>query len=132
MPKHHSAEIRMNKSNRPLVTARLLAAMAAITTLPLAAPAMASGITGRDITVRYADLDVDTIDGATVLLRRIEGAAARVCAPLDHGDLASGTRRESCEQKLTAAAVVRVNSPALASLYRSVYREAPRVIAQAQ
>ena len=106
--------------------------MAILCTLPFAGPTLASGITGRDITVRYADIDAGTIDGATVLLRRIEGAASRVCAPLDHGDLASATRRESCEQKLTAAAVSRVNSPALASVYRSAYREAPRVIAQAK
>jgi UrcA family protein len=122
----------MSKSHRPLAAGKLLAAVATISTLPLAGPAWASEITGRDVTVRYADLDAGTIDGATVLLRRIEGAAGRVCAPLDHGDLASGSKRESCEQKLTRAAVTRVNSPALAAVYRSGHREAPRVIAQAK
>ena len=71
-------------------------------------------VTGRDITVRYADLDAGTVDGATLLLKRIEAASGRVCASLDHGDLASRSRREACERKLTAAAVTRVNSPVLA------------------
>lgn len=109
----------------------LFTMLAAVCVLP-AVPALASDVTGRDVTVRYADLDAGTVAGATQLLQRIEVAAGRVCAPLDHGDLSSRSRRESCEQKLTSAAVSRVNSPVLVSLYQSARRDAPRVIAQAK
>ena len=122
----------MRKARQPIATGRSLAALAAIALLPFAASATASDITGRDITVHYADLDARSPEGAAVLLQRIKGAAERVCAPLDHGDLASRNRRQACEQKLTAAAVTGVDSPALASLYQSARRDAPRVIALAQ
>jgi UrcA family protein len=97
--------------------------------LVLTMPAVAGAVTGPDITVRYADLDVDTVPGATQLLQRIESAADRVCARLDHGDLASRGNRERCEQKLTAAAVARVNHPVLAQVYETAHRAAPRVAA---
>jgi UrcA family protein len=122
----------MHKLLKPVATASLIAAVAAMASLPLAAPALASNITGRDVAVRYADLDVDTVDGATRLLQRIEAAADRVCAPLDHGDLASRRNRSACERKLTSDAVSRVDSPALASVYQSARRDASRVIAQAK
>jgi UrcA family protein len=122
----------MRKSHHPIAIGSPLAALAAIALLPFAASATASDITGRDITVRYADLDAGTIEGATVLLQRIQEAAGRVCAPLDHGDLASRNRRLACEQKLTAAAVTGVDSPTLASLYQSARRDPPRVIALAR
>lgn len=122
----------MRKAFQPIATGRLLATLAAIISLPLAASASASDITGRDVTVQYADVDTDSIAGATLLLQRIQVAAESVCAPLDHGDLASRSRRLACEQKLTAAAVTRVNSPALASVYQSARRDTRRVIAQAK
>ncbi|HMA12820.1 MAG TPA: UrcA family protein [Steroidobacteraceae bacterium] len=123
----------MKLSHQSVTGIRLIiAAASAVAALSAAAPALASDVTGRDITVRFADLDVDTVDGATLLLRRIEGAASRVCSPLDHGDLASRSRREACEKKLTSAAVSRVNSAVLATVYQSAGRDAPSVIAQAK
>ena len=67
--------------------------------------------------------------GATQLLTRIEVAANSVCARLDHGDVASRANRQRCEQKLTAAAVAKVNHPVLAQVYESAHRTAPRVAA---
>lgn len=122
----------MRKAHQPILTGRLLAALAAIVSLPFAASAPASDVSGRDITVRYADLDAGTIEGATVLLQRIRRAADRVCAPLDHGDLGSRNHRQACEGKLTSAAVTGVNSPALASVYQSSRRDTRRVIALAK
>jgi UrcA family protein len=126
------AEMPMNKLPRTVAIASLITVVAALASLPLAAPVLASDITGRDVAVKYADLDVDTVDGATRLLQRIEAAADRVCAPLDHGDLASRRSRDACERKLTSNAVARVDSPALASVYQSARRDASRVIAQAK
>jgi UrcA family protein len=107
------------------VGGRLLAAAAVVLTLPV----VAAGVTGPDVAVRYADLDVNSVSGATQLLQRIESAADNVCARLDHGDLSSRGNRERCEQKLTAAAVTKVNHPVLAQVYESAHHTAPRVAA---
>lgn len=119
----------MKKHSRNHVTTALLAAAA---TLSIAAGAAAADITGRDVTVSYSRIDIGTIDGATVLLQRIEAASSRVCAALDHGDLASRARRLACQQQLTAAAVTRVDSPVLADVYRAARRDPSRVIALAR
>jgi UrcA family protein len=101
----------------------------ALVALVLGLPAMAGAVTAPDVAVRYNDLDVDTVSGATQLLQRIESAADRVCARLDHGDLASRGNVQRCEQKLTAAAVAKVNHPVLAQVYESAHHAAPRVAA---
>jgi UrcA family protein len=119
----------MKKRSRSLV-AMALAAVAA--TLSIASNASAADITGRDVSVIYSGFDAGNVDGATLLLRRIESASARVCAAIDHGDLASRSRRLACERQLTADAVTRVGSPVLADVYRSVRRDSSRVIALAR
>lgn len=101
-----------------------LGAVVALTLAP-ALPAPASDLFARDVVVAFADLDIDTVEGAGRLLGRIEGAAARVCAPLDHGDLASRARERACRQRLTEAAVARVDNPVLASVHASARRAMP-------
>jgi UrcA family protein len=93
----------------------------AVTTLTIAVPALAGGSAGPDVTVRFQDLNIQTVEGATVLLNRINTAAHNVCARLDHGDLASHANLVRCQQKLTAAAVARVNNPVLATVYKSAH-----------
>jgi UrcA family protein len=97
--------------------------------LVLAVPAPAASLAGPDVNVRYTDLDIDTVDGATELLNRIKAAADRVCAPLDHGDIASRANRGKCHLKLTAAAVSKVDHPVLASVYKTAYPDAPSLAA---
>jgi UrcA family protein len=91
----------------------------AAATLIIAVPTLARGLAGPDVTVRFKDLNIQTVEGATVLLNRISVAADNVCAPLYHGDLASHANFVRCQEKLTAAAVAKVNSPVLAAVYRS-------------
>ena len=93
--------------------------------LVLGTPTFAASLAGADVNVGYSDLDIDTVDGATQLLDRIKSAADRVCAPLDHGDIASRANRSKCHMKLTAAAVSRVDHPVLAAVYKSAYPNAP-------
>jgi len=95
--------------------------------LVLATPALSASLAGPDVNVGYSDLDIDTVDGATRLLDRIKLAADRVCAPLDHGDIASRANRGKCHQKLTAAAVSKVDHPVLAAVYKTAYPNAPAV-----
>jgi UrcA family protein len=111
---------------------RFLAATALFAAAASLSVASAAGPAGRDVSVTYSSADAGTVDGATLLLRRIEAASARVCAPLDHGDLSSRSRRQACERQLTGDAVSRVNSPVLADIYRSMRRDTSRVIALAR
>lgn len=92
-------------------------------------PSLAAGAYGPDVTVGYADINVDTVEGATVLLTRIKAAATRVCAPLDHGDLASRATRDACRGKLTAAAVAQMDRPVLKAVYESSRPASPSIVA---
>jgi UrcA family protein len=81
--------------------------------------------------VRYSDLDLETVEGANTLLKRISSAAKSVCAPIDHGSLSSKAKAEACQGKLTAAAVARVDSPVLLAVYESA-RTMPQVVTAAR
>ncbi len=97
----------------------LVAILCATLAVGLAGPANAAEQVGPDIAVRYADLAIDTEQGATKLLKRIEGAAGRVCARLDHGTLVSRSNAQACGRKVTAAAVSKMNHPMLLAVYNS-------------
>jgi len=69
------------------------------------------------LTVSYADLDVNTGDGAAVLYHRIRVAAAEVCSIYDSRDLARTALRQSCTDRAVAHAVAAANLPALSDQY---------------
>jgi UrcA family protein len=107
---------------------RQLAAMICATFIAgLSAPANSTDLVGPDITVRYENPAIETEQGATQLLKRIEAAAGRVCARLDHGTLASRKNVQTCSRKLTADAVSKVNHPMLLAAYESNGRVTPPV-----
>jgi UrcA family protein len=95
---------------------RLAIACAALA-LGLAGTANAYTLVGPDIVVSYSDLAIETEQGATTLLRRIESAAKRICAPLDYGSGESRANVKACREKATAAAVRKVNHPMLLAAY---------------
>ena len=80
-------------------------------TMGLAASTNAADFVGPDVAVSYEVRSAATEQGATQILQRIEGAAQRVCARLDHGTLVSRTNAKACRQEVTAAAVSKVNHP---------------------
>jgi len=106
---------------------RLVAIMCAALAVGLAGPVNATDLVGPDITVRYGDLALDTQQGASTLLKRIEGAAGRVCARLDRGSLVSHKVVKTCNREVTAAAVNKVNHPMLLAVHKSVRGETPTV-----
>jgi UrcA family protein len=85
--------------------------------LPVAASA--TDLVGPDVAVQYKSVAIESERGASQLLKRIEAAADRVCARLDHGSLASRRNAASCGQMLTADAVRKVNHPMLLAVYNS-------------
>jgi UrcA family protein len=68
--------------------------------------------------VRFADLNLDSLTGASTLYRRIEGAAERVCGgPRDVRELSIAVRFSSCKERAIERAVDAVNSSVLTSLH---------------
>jgi UrcA family protein len=105
----------------------ILAAVCTVLALGQPATAVAAGVTGRDVTIQYSELAINTTQGAEQLLNRIRAAAASVCAPLNHGDIASRARRDACQDKLVAAGVAKVNRPQLFAVYDRERSMAPQL-----
>jgi UrcA family protein len=100
----------------------LRAALAAIAGCVVAAGATSAGAATSpgdvpSIVVRFADLDITTEQGASVLYRRIAVAARHVCPVADIRDLDRSSQIRSCQQQAIAQAVQAVSSPLLAALY---------------
>lgn len=91
--------------------------------LGLAVATNAAELTTRSITVPYGDLRIETEQGATKLLRRIQSAAQRVCEPLEYGT--SPVRANACRRQATAAAVSNVDHPMLQAVYNSAKGATP-------
>jgi len=83
-----------------------------------AAPNNSGGFQVRAVKVSYADLDVTTDQGATVLFERIGAAARAVCGDRGHSSMDGvGTRRfESCRVQAVEQAVAAVNAPQLSQV----------------
>lgn len=106
---------------------QLAAILCATLAAGLSVSANATDLVGPDITLQYGPLAIETEQGAAQLLKRIEGAAGRVCARLDHGTLVSRSNAQTCSRKLIADAVSKVNHPMLQAAYDSKGRVTPPV-----
>jgi UrcA family protein len=69
--------------------------------------------------VQFADLDVSSSEGATMLYRRIRGAARAVCESVDARTLEAKIPRHGCEDQAVERAVAQVHAPALDRYYNS-------------
>jgi UrcA family protein len=72
----------------------------------------------RNYTVRFADLNVSTLDGAKQLYRRLRIAAKVVCQPLETAHLWRSDQYEVCMGRAIADAVATVNRPLLSQYHR--------------
>ena len=85
---------------------------------------------GADMTVPYGDLDLNTVEGANILLKRINEAAAGVCNPMNQGTSASlraRKKRDACVVQLTSEAVAKVNRPQLLAAHESALKKKAKV-----
>ncbi len=80
--------------------------------------------------VRYADLNLATGAGATVLYQRIRRAANDVCGGLDSRDLTAKAAARACVDNAIKQAVAEVNSVRLTKVYEA-HGGAPTAIALA-
>jgi UrcA family protein len=83
-------------------------------------------------TVKYADLNLSTSQGAAALYNRIRAAADEVCSPLNVDKLASKSRVAACVHKAIADAVTTVDQPTLTAVYTAKYRQPLPVMIAAQ
>jgi UrcA family protein len=74
---------------------------------------------GRSEKVSFADLDVNQQTDAAILYRRIQQAAAHVCADFDFPRHFMQRTYADCRQLAIEDAVARVNRPILSALARS-------------
>ncbi len=98
-----------------------IASGAFIAALSLSAPqlAMAGEPVVRSIAVSYDDLDPSNAAGARLLYARIRWAARKVCT-LDGelGRVALSWERTQCIQRAVDQAVISIDNPVLAAMYR--------------
>lgn len=90
----------------------VIVALAALT----AAPALA----GTAVTVRTGGLDLSNTRDATVMLRRLDIAAAEACGA-DRGsvrEVQTAIRRSACFTRTLDAAVAELKAPAVDALHR--------------
>jgi UrcA family protein len=86
--------------------------------------ALAAGPSEVHLKVKYSDLNLSTMNGATTLYQRIEGAAHFVCG--DEGrSLDEQIVWKTCYGNAVNHAVTQVNNPLLTSLYAKQYHPAP-------
>ena len=67
--------------------------------------------------VGYADLNLDSPQGAKVLYARLRNGAEDVCSSFEGRDLFFKKLWQTCFDQAVAAAVVRVNKPGLTTLH---------------
>ena len=115
---------------RSLVAGAILSALA----FSFAAVSSASEpTTPPESTVKFGDLDVSTSQGAAALYGRIHSAAVDVCSRMYVNTLAYRLHKDACLQKVIADAVIKVNEPALSTVFASKYGvSAPVVLAAAE
>ena len=100
------------------IRASLAAAVMGVMVLGAAvAPASAGQLVGPDVTVRYSDLDLNTVAGAERLYERIQQAAAQICPQADSKWLVQYEAVMRCRNTVVAHAVSSVSSPQVTAVY---------------
>ena len=83
-----------------------------------ALPAVADGNGAPAVLVKWADLNVSHIEGATKLYGRIRIAAEQVCSAFDEQGLNSLSQKKHCVDEAISNAVTKIGNPLLSTLYR--------------
>lgn len=105
----------MNTIIRHVLTASIVATLVTGFAVPVNAT---QGSDARKITVKFADLDISTPEGAAALYSRIRTAARNVCPQPDDPWRTS----DSCVHEAIADAVTKVNQPMLFAVYNEHYK----------
>src|SRR5271166_2256631 len=126
-PSNHSSllkEIEMNKSMTIAIRAIAIGAVVALgfgaESATAAGPSNDQPVSdgAKQYVVRFADLDLSKMTGATALYVRLQHAARAVCDPREGRELAFDTRFRACVDQAVTSAVARVNSPLVSEYHR--------------
>jgi UrcA family protein len=71
------------------------------------------------VTVRYSDLDLTRVQGASVLYRRLHRAAEIVCASSDGQGIQRAVGYRTCVAESLSRAVVHVDQPILSAYHQT-------------
>lgn len=85
----------------------------------------------RHVKVHLSDINLNSIDGATILYHRLQSAAESVCAEEDTRNLASVFRVKTCVSAAIFAAVADINQPGLTAYYRAKHGYSISAVRQA-
>lgn len=114
---------------------RTLIAAVILSALAVSVPTVSSAEEGASlphVTVKFADLDASSSQGAAALYRRIRSTANSICWRMSDSNEAFKSNKDACLQKVIADAVIKVNEPALSAVFASEYGvAAPMVLAAA-
>ena len=116
----------------------LAACVTLVAALLSGAPAAAEGLSYRARTpvtdrVVYADLDLNSVDGAHAMLRRIQAAASRACALIQSPTLpAAPAEVNRCRRQAIEGGVRRLNAPKVSAAYARFYKSAPATLTAAR
>jgi UrcA family protein len=94
---------------------KLLALAAAGLAFAGSAAVAAPHTESREVTVNYADLDLESAAGVESLYARIRSAARQVCGTAERNDFAAQADLRSCRQSAVDHAVAKVGNAALAA-----------------
>src|SRR5882757_4036839 len=102
---------------------RLVMISAGIAILSLAGAsnaAQAADLESRQMSVSYADLNIESAAGLKVLYGRLQFAARRVCAPFDDGQHRTvNFHFRVCYRNALDSAVAKINKPTLTAMHSS-------------
>jgi UrcA family protein len=106
-----------NLVHRSLLASLALGSALLAGTALAAEPANDGNSAARSMTVRYADVNLTTVVGATALYQRIEGAARLVCGESGRS-LLEQRAAKVCYRNAVAEAVAAVNNPTLTAVHQ--------------
>jgi UrcA family protein len=106
-----------NFVHRSLLASLTLGAALLAGTALAAGPVADSSLAARSMTVRYNDVNLATVAGATTLYQRIQGAAHLVCGEPGRGLLEQQSWKQ-CVRNAVAEAVATVNEPTLTAVHQ--------------
>jgi UrcA family protein len=107
---------RSSRTHRGIKASLAAAVMGVMVLGAAVAPASAGQLVGPDVTVRYSDLDLNTVAGAEKLYERIQQAAAQVCPQADKR-LIEYQAVMRCRNTVVAHAVSSVSNPQVTAVY---------------
>ncbi len=118
-------------TNSKTITFQRMSVTVAFSALVLSFAAVCSAADSTDepqATVKYADLNLSSPQGAASLYSRIRAAADTVCRAQDGHDLTSMTLFDRCVHKAIADAVTKVDRPALYAVYNAKSKASKPII----